>query len=496
MGKRNRERRRVKQRRRESARPVVHRRRAGPSDDWPRAGRPPRPDGFDSLGDDQREQFRPPRQDPSKDPSRDPRPDRVATEMGLLRAAVALGDGDRAGADRRLVALGIGPGADPSRAAATAQVLEVLLDRVIESAWQGGWQPADLERLVRRRHGARHVCTVADAIAHQHLRYAPATVTRSWRAQLRAIGADPWDAPPAAPAGALPFDAPAAGTGDGTNIAALRRRVEVLSVLLTVPQLPRLGPLPGEARAGADAASAGQGREVDGRVLERVRALLAKAESTTFVEEAEAFTAKAQELMARHALDRAMLEGDTGSAGGPGGRRIATDDPYAQSKSLLLDKVATANRCRSVWSGSLGFSTVFGHEGDLDGVELLYTSLLVQATRVVAGAGPQVDRWGRSSTRSFRKSFYVAYAIRIGERLRESAAAAEAAGTEAHGAALLPVLAARDEAVDEATDRAYPTTEMYSVGASNGAGWIAGTTAADQAQLNASPEVESRRASA
>ena len=37
-------------------------------------------------------------------------------------------------------------------------------------------------------------------------------------------------------------------------------------------------------------------------MLERVRALLAKAESTTFPEEADALTAKAQQLMTRHAL--------------------------------------------------------------------------------------------------------------------------------------------------------------------------------------------------
>ncbi|MDP9020726.1 MAG: DUF2786 domain-containing protein, partial [Actinomycetota bacterium] len=270
--------------------------------------------------------------------------------------------------------------------------------------------------------------------------------------------------------------------------AQLRRRVEVLSVLLSLPALPRLGPLPGEASA---TRPSGSGRDIDGRVLERVRALLAKAESTTFAEEAEAFTAKAQELMARHTLDRAIVDG----AGGPGGRRIGTDDPYAQSKALLLDQVATANRCRTVWSGSLGFSTVFGHEADVDGVEMLYTSLLVQAARAIAAAGSRVDRRGRSTTRSFRSSFYVAYATRIGQRLRESTAAAEAAGAEAHGAGLLPVLAARDRAVDEAFEEAFPTVKESSLSATNGAGWLAGTTAADQARLNPSPEVE-RRASA
>jgi hypothetical protein len=408
----------------------------------------------------------------------------------LRAAAVAFRIGDAERCVRLLADVGIegGDDGDSRRAPAqTVQVLEVVLQRTIGEAWSRGWQPADVERVVRRRLGPQHAAAVAEAIAAQHRRYAAATVSPAWRAQLRAIGADPWAADQAADGAATE-----AGVGPA-NAADVRQRVELLSVLMGLPRLPRLVPLPGEAPA-MGSAGAGGSTDVNDRVLERVRALLAKAESTTFAEEAEAFTAKAQELMARHALDRAMLE-DAGAGGGPGGRRIGTDDPYARAKSLLLDEVATANRCRTAWSGSLGFATVFGHEPDLDSVELLYTSLLVQAARAIAAAGPQVDRWGRSTTRSFRKSFYVAYATRIGQRLRESTAAAEAAGAEAHGAALLPVLAGRDRAVDDAFREAFPTTERYRVSATNGAGWVAGTTAADQARLNPSPEVERRAAS-
>ncbi|MDP8987635.1 MAG: DUF2786 domain-containing protein [Actinomycetota bacterium] len=404
-----------------------------------------------------------------------------------MAATVAFRMGDDEGYAQLLAGLGIEPidGHGPGLAARTAQVLAVLLDRAIRGAWRHGWQPADVERVVRRRLGADHAAAVAEAIACEHRCYAAATVAPAWTAQLRAIGADPWGSSGGEPSGGVP------GAGRPSP-AQLRRRVEVLSVLLSLPALPRLGPLPGEASA---TRPSGSGRDIDGRVLERVRALLAKAESTTFAEEAEAFTAKAQELMARHTLDRAMVDGAGAGAGGPGGRRIGTDDPYAQSKALLLDQVATANRCRTVWSGSLGFSTVFGHEADVDGVEMLYTSLLVQAARAIAAAGSRVDRRGRSTTRSFRSSFYVAYATRIGQRLRESTAAAEAAGAEAHGAGLLPVLAARDRAVDEAFEQAFPTVKRSSLSATNGAGWLAGTTAADQARLNPSPEVE-RRASA
>ncbi|HVL03375.1 MAG TPA: DUF2786 domain-containing protein, partial [Acidimicrobiales bacterium] len=269
-----------------------------------------------------------------------------------------------------------------------------------------------------------------------------------------------------------------------------RQMIEVLSLLWWLPKLPRLGPLPGEARS-----AAGNGRGVDGRVLERVRAMLAKAESTTFAEEAEAFTAKAQELMARHAVDRAMLEGaDRGDE--LGGRRIGVDDPYARAKSLLLAVVADANRCRSVWSKDLGFSTVFGHEADLDGVDLLYTSLLVQATAAMAAEGRRTDRSGRSRTRSFRSSFLVAYAQRIGQRLQESTDAAEAAGAVEHGAALLPVLAARSQAVENAVKSTFPDLGTFSVSISNGAGWAAGTAAAELARLSPHEEVQAGRASA
>jgi hypothetical protein len=44
----------------------------------------------------------------------------------------------------------------------------------------------------------------------------------------------------------------------------------------------------------------------------QVRALSAKAESTSFEHEADALTAKAQEFMARHAIDEAVAQ--TGGA--------------------------------------------------------------------------------------------------------------------------------------------------------------------------------------
>ncbi|MGH3851670.1 MAG: DUF2786 domain-containing protein, partial [Pseudonocardiaceae bacterium] len=173
----------------------------------------------------------------------------------------------------------------------------------------------------------------------------------------------------------------------------------------------------------------------DERILEKVRALLAKAESTTFPLEAEALSAKAQELMARHAIDEAMAGAAQGGTGEnvPTGVRLRVDDPYAGAKTLLLSVVASANRCRAVWSKSLGFSTIMGFESDLEFVKILYTSLLVQVTSAMVAAGPQVDLSGRSRTRSFRQAFLVAYANRIGERLRAAEAGSRVAAVEKYG---------------------------------------------------------------
>ncbi|CAN5167948.1 DUF2786 domain-containing protein [soil metagenome] len=418
--------------------------------------------------------------------------DPLKVQAAVLAAADAFRAGTEDAYARHLARLGLDGSAPRGSTYRTmvGQVIDQVADQALAVVWERGWQPADVERLLGRRLRSGHAAALVAAVAHQHRRYAAATVAPHWRAQLRAMGADPWG-PSATPAtdspGVLPLGDLDSAEPEGHDHQAM---IEVLSVLWWLPKLPLLGPLPGEARC-----SGGDARAVDARVLERVRALLAKAESTTFAEEAETFTAKAQELMARHAVDRAMVEGaDRGD--GPGGRRIGVDDPYAQAKSLLLAVVADANRCRSVWSKGLGFSTVFGHEPDLDGVDLLYTSLLVQATAAMAAVGQRTDRSGRSRTRSFRSSFLVAYAQRIGQRLRESTDAAEAAGAEEHGAALLPVLAARSQAVEDAVESTFPDMGTYSVSISNCAGWAAGTAAAELARLSPHEEVQAGRASA
>ncbi|MFE0224199.1 DUF2786 domain-containing protein [Streptomyces albidoflavus] len=346
---------------------------------------------------------------------------------------------------------------------------ELLLrgEEYVRRAWERGWLPADLDREARRQEldpAAR--TALAELTAAELARYGNG-LTPLWRRQLDALAAPAW-----------------AGTGGRDRFARATAVLQALRLLLRLPALEPLGPPPGGRPAGAAAPPRTPGGEApEDRMLGRIRALLAKAEATGYPPEAEALTAKAQELMARHSVDEAQLSaGRAGGADAPGARRISVDPPYETAKAILLDAVARANRCQAVWNEELAFSTVVGHEADLEPAELLYTSLLVQAATAMSRAEAAQRAGGRKRTKTFRQSFMLAYAHRLGDRLAETARAA----TEPLAAAdLLPVLAGRDLAVTEETRRLFPRTTTTRVrGADDRAGWDDGTRAADRAGVD------------
>jgi hypothetical protein len=364
------------------------------------------------------------------------------------------------------------------------QVLFASLLPGVTAAWRQGWQPAELVRQVSRMADDWHAVMATDLIGAELHRYAAATIDERWNVQLTELGVKlrPLDAD------YLEHWADRAGTGRAT---AVSYALEVLYLLAALPELARLAPLPGEARSGALAPGRAHPGQADQRMLARVRALLAKAESTEFAAEAEALTARAQELMARHSIDYALLAAASGSTDTPSGRRLFLESPYEAPKALLLDVVAAANRSKAVWHQSLGLCTVLGFPADLDAVELLFTSLLVQATTAMMHAGSRRDAYGRSRTRSFRQSFLTSYAHRIGERLADSTGEAERqAAAESPGTDLVPVLAARDSAVDQAADEMFPELTMHSVASgTDREGWLRGRAVADLAPLHGRREV-------
>ncbi|MFD2763594.1 DUF2786 domain-containing protein [Micromonospora eburnea] len=378
----------------------------------------------------------------------------------------------------RLV-VGDGPAVDAA--------LLARLVRGVGRLWPRGWQPVDLDRIATRRLTARGVRLLRDVLAAQR-REQPGPVPPWFADQLAELGAR-WDGD----AGWLNRLA------GGDRITGLRDAVDALALVEGLPPIAVLRPPPGGPAAAPRATAPAGGS----RMLDRVRALLAKAESTTFAAEAEALTGKAQELMARHSIDAALLDATAERPDQPSGVRLGTDAPYAAAKALLIQEVAAANRCESVWSDDLGFATVLGFPADLAAVELLHTSLLVQATtamlrgrgerRTDSGRGERRTDSGRGErrtgggrrTKGYDESFLNAFALRIGERLRAATSAADRAAAEERGDdRLLPVLAARSDAVRERVDQLFPGVTRHRLQVRDAEGWASGTSAADRASLD------------
>jgi hypothetical protein len=227
----------------------------------------------------------------------------------------------------------------------------------------------------------------------------------------------------------------------------------------------------------------------DDNMLQKVRALLAKAEATPFDAEAEAFTAKAQELIVRYRIDHALLAARESRDESALRRRVEVEDPYRRAKVVLVSVVANANDCRAVWRSSERFVDLFGFADDLDAVEELFTSLLLQATAAVRRAGSKQDALGRSRTKSFRRAFLTSFAFRVGERLQEAVDAVVAES----GADLVPVLAARSEAVEALARTTFPHVRNMRASVSDAEGWHAGARFADQADISTRRKVTGSR---
>lgn len=354
--------------------------------------------------------------------------------------------------------------------AAADEVAELLVADQVEAMVAHGWQPAEIHRIARRQHhvAGRLVAIHLRRHLDHHLRqHGTRLVDPRWQDQVDELGE------------AAPHSRWFASWRDRCRLdraTAYLRTGELLIRLGALPALRALIPPPGSP------ASAQLGQSASDPALHKVRGLLAKAESTEFEAEAAALTAKAQELMTRHAIDQAAL--DIGRpVGSPATVRIAIEAPYVDAKSLLLQMVATQTRCRTVALSGLDMSEVVGFPADLAAVELLFTSLLVQAQRALTEAGSAGGANARTRSPSFRATFLRSYAIRIGERLEETNAHVMA-GTRADSARYLPVLRSQEEAIDAHVAREYGTLSSGRLrGGYDHAGATSGRLAADQAEL-------------
>ncbi len=179
------------------------------------------------------------------------------------------------------------------------------------------------------------------------------------------------------------------------------------------------------------------------RIVDRVRALLAKADSTTHEPERQAFLAKAQQLITRHHIEQPEL---TESDLAVGEQRITVSGWGNATRGVvnLYAAVASRNRCTTARTGGRSDPEVilFGSDTDRELTLALVDHLLPQLRHDLL----------RDRPRS-RMSYAVGWSIEVADRL--TAAQEEQA---AASMALVPT----NEAAREALHAAYTISRARS----------------------------------
>ncbi|MGI5212384.1 DUF2786 domain-containing protein [Plantactinospora sp. CA-290183] len=217
-------------------------------------------------------------------------------------------------------------------------------------------------------------------------------------------------------------------------------------------------------------------------MLGKVRKLLAKAEDPACTAaEAEAFTAKAAELIARYGVDRALLAARDPASDPVGDRVVELPAPYALDKAGLLAGVAAALRCRSVRrrDGNGFVVHLFGFASDLERVEVLFTSLLVQAAQGLAAAPVPAGE----HPAAFRRSWLAGFAGAVAVRLRHTEEAAASAPPPTPGPSVAVVLADRSARVERRLAETYPRLRTAAPRRLVGGGLEQGAAAGHRADL-------------
>ena len=213
---------------------------------------------------------------------------------------------------------------------------------------------------------------------------------------------------------------------------------------------------------------------------DRIGKLLRKAEDpATTPEEAEAFFAKAQQLMIKYAIDQEMIDRAAG--------RETTDTIVEKRiehagiyQSVLFDLtalVAKNNDCKILYSKvdyvrpHRTIAHVVGYSRDVERVELLVTSLQLQAIREQTRWYKTYDTTGMGGMAKFkaRRQFLIGFNSAIGARLRAAREEAKAEANVEHGEdSVALVLRSKALAVEDEFTKMFPHTRKISRSMSTG----------------------------
>ncbi len=163
---------------------------------------------------------------------------------------------------------------------------------------------------------------------------------------------------------------------------------------------------------------------------------------------------------------------------------------YFKMMTQMYVEVASANGVQTLarqpesWGEGAGIILV-GWKGDTERVAMLSASLLVQCVRESKRVMPEMYRQAGSTEQArWRRAFRMAYAVRIGQRLREQVERTRQDVASESGSDFLPVLVDRDSKVDKfVADNFNVRKARKSQARYNRDGYDSGHRAADRADL-------------
>ncbi len=332
----------------------------------------------------------------------------------------------------------------------------------IVDAANRGWLPDDLRHVLSAGPGLDYLIHTAFDLTT----FLSPTINELWRRQSRRSAAPPRD------------------------ISKLRLWILELRQLTDVPGAETVLRTDEEALAGLD--------DRQRKAHQRIQGLLAKAESTTYEEEAKSLLEKAAQLRQRYRLQEVLEETETGAGPTIATARIHLRAPWVPHQAQLLGAIAQPNGCRAILFHRKGLALVVGEASDVRHVTETFASVNRQRDWFMRNSPGARAARKFDETSAYRRSFQLSYAAEIGRLMRDALADTRNAHSGAPGEPELnlPALNHREVAVADAFNRMFPRRSSMTLSSRHSGGHADGQDAAHNSKLGPDHEaaVTGRRA--
>lgn len=280
---------------------------------------------------------------------------------------------------------------------------------------------------------------------------------------------------------------------NGTR-AAETSHLPVMTLEKILTELPKLSTLPDWAMLAELHALDNQDTSpmtpAQAKAHHRITALLKKAESTNFEEEAEALILKAETLRQQYRIESLLINSYDQDVQARSSTirasRVYLEAPWIRHQYKLLNAIARVHSSEALLITKSGICTLFGEQDDVAHIIDLFNSLNRQRAHFMkTSAGARIAQLN-GETSSYRRSFMISYASQISRLL---ISAKEDAFNELVGqaplahSAIVPVLENRSVRSKEALKETFPNMRTMTFKSTNRRGTIDGFNAANESHL-------------